>query len=81
MMSSGLRQFVSEEISEVSILFSYCDSFCCHFVIVALQKDVMMVEGDLTEDVMFSRLKSYKFNGFKTVFIMLFVKLNSSAFI
>ena len=81
MMSSGLRQFVSEEISEVSIFFSYCDSFCCHFVLVALQKDVMMVEGELNEDVMFSRLTSYKFNGFKTGFIMSFVKLINSAFI
>ena len=67
MMSSGLRQFVSEEFCEVSILFSFCGSFCCHFVIVVLQKYVMMIKGDANEDFIFSLLISYKFNGFKTV--------------
>ena len=38
MMSSGLRQFVSEEFCEVWIHFSFCGSFCCHFVKVVLQK-------------------------------------------
>ena len=67
MMSSVLRQFVSEEFCEVKILFSFCGSFCCHFVIVVLQKDVIMIKGDASEDVIFSRLTPYKFNGFKTV--------------
>ena len=58
MMSSGIRQFVSEESCE--------ESFCCHFVIVVLQKDVMVVKGDANEDVIFWRLISYNFNGFKT---------------
>ena len=75
MMSSRLRQFVSEEFCEVYILFSFSGSFCCLFVIIVLQKDVMMVKGDANEDVMFSRLISYKFNGFKTGFLKLFVKL------
>ena len=66
-MSSGLRQFVSEAFCEVQILFSFCGPFCCHFVIVVLQKDVMAVKGDANEDVIFSRLISYKFNGFETV--------------
>ena len=44
-----------------------CGSFSCHFVIVVLQEDVMMVEGDADADVILSRLISYKFNGFKTV--------------
>ena len=67
MMSSGLRQFVSEVFCEVKILFSFCGNFCSHFVIVFLQKDVMMIEVDASEDVSFSRLISYKLNGFKTV--------------
>ena len=58
-MSSGLRQFYSEEFCEVQILFSFCGSFCCHFVIVVLQKDVMMIKGDANEVVIFSRLISY----------------------
>ena len=66
-MSSGLRQFVSEEFCEVWILFSFCGSFCCHFVIVVLQKNFMMIKGNANEDVIFSQLISYKFNGFKTV--------------
>ena len=65
-MSSGLRQFVSEEICEVKILFSFCGSFCCHFVIV-LRKNFMMIKGDAIEDVIFSQLLSYKYNGFRTV--------------
>ena len=65
-MSSGLRQLVSEEICEVKILFSFRGSFCCHFVIV-LQKDFVMIKRDANEDVIFSRLLSYKFNGFRTV--------------
>ena len=60
-MSSGLRQFVLEEFCEVQILFSLCGSFCCHFVIVVLQEDVMMVERDAIEDILFSQLMSYKF--------------------
>ena len=40
---------------------------CCHFVIVVLQKDVKISKGDATKDVIFSRLLSHKFNGFKTV--------------
>ena len=57
-MSSGLRQIVSEEFCEVLKLFSFCGSFCCHFVIVVLQKYAMMVKGDANEDVMFSRIIS-----------------------
>ena len=68
MISSGLRQFVSEEFCEVWILFSFCGSFCCHFVIVVLQKGFMMIKGEANEDFKFSRLISYKFNDFKTVF-------------
>ena len=41
--------------------------FCCHFVIIVFQKDVMMIIGDANEDVILTRLISYKFNGFKTV--------------
>ena len=67
MMSSGLRQFVSEEFCGVHILFSFSGSFCCHFVIVLLQKDVTMIQGGAIEDVIFSRLMSYIFNCFKTV--------------
>ena len=67
MMSSGLRQFVSEEICEVQILFSFCGSLCCHFVMEVLQKDVMMIKGDANEDNIFSRIISFKFNGFKSV--------------
>ena len=50
-MSSGLRQILSEKFCEVKILFS----FCGHFVIVVLQKDVMMIKGDAIRDVIFSR--------------------------
>ena len=50
MMSSGLRKFVSEEFREGWILFSFCGSFCCQFVIVVLQKEVMMVKRDANED-------------------------------
>ena len=75
MMSSGLRQFVSEEFCDVWILFSFCGSFCFHFVIVVLQKEVIMIKEDGNEDVIFSWLISYKFNGFKTDFVKLFVKL------
>ena len=39
--------------------------FCCHFVIVVLQKDVMLVKADA--NVTFSRLISHKFNGFNAV--------------
>ena len=67
MMSSGLIQFVSEEFCEVQLLFSFCGSFCCHFVIVVSQKDVMMIIGDANEYVIISRLIFYKFKGFKTV--------------
>ena len=68
MMSSGLRQFVSEEFCEILIVFRFCDgSFCCDLVIVVLKKDVMMVKGDKNEDVILSWLISYIFNGFKTV--------------
>ena len=66
-MSSGLGQFVSEKFCEVLILFSFCGSFCCQFVIVVFQKDGMMIKGDANEDVIFSRLISYKCNGFKSV--------------
>ena len=66
MMSSVLRQFVSEEFSEVWILFSFCGSFCYHFVIVVLQKDVMMIRRDANEDVILYVI-SYKFNDCKTV--------------
>ena len=48
-------------------------------MIVVLQKDVMMIKEDASEDVIFSRLTPYKFNGFKTGFLNLFVKLISSA--
>ena len=48
-------------------------------MIVVLQKDIVMVKGDANEGVIFSRLISYKFNGFKTGFVKLFVKLISSA--
>ena len=58
-MSSGLTQFVSEEFREVLILLSFCGSFCCHFVMVVLQKDVMLIKIDANEDVIFSRLISY----------------------
>ena len=44
MISSGLRQFVSEEFCEVWIIFSFSGSFCCHLVIVVLQQDDMMVK-------------------------------------
>ena len=51
--------------------FSYFSVFVVlfvrHFVIVVLQKDVMMIKGDANQDVIFSWLISYKFNGFKTV--------------
>ena len=67
MMSSGLRQFVSEEFCEVKILFCFCGSFFFHFVIIVLQKDVVIIKRDANDDVIFSRLISYKFNGFKTV--------------
>ena len=50
-MSSGLGQFVSEEFCEVQILFSFCGSSCCHFVVVVLQKVVMMAYRDSNEDV------------------------------
>ena len=59
-MSSGLRQFVSEEFCEIKIIFSFCGSFCCHSVIVVLQKDDMMTKRDANEDVIFSRLLSHK---------------------
>ena len=55
---------------KIFVKFRYFSVFavlCCHFVVVVLQKDVMMIKGDENEDVMFSRLISYKFNGFKTV--------------
>ena len=78
-MSSGLRPIVSEEFCEVKILFSFCGSFCWHFVIVVLQKDVLVVKRGVNEDAIFSRLISYKFNGFKTGFVKLIVKLISSA--
>ena len=65
-MSSGLRQFVSEEFCEVWILFSFCGSFCSHFVIIVLQKDAMMIRGDANENFILHVI-SYKFNGFKTV--------------
>ena len=67
MMSSGLRKLVSEEFCGVQILFSFCGSFCCHFVAVVLQKDATMIKEDKNEDVIFSRLISYIFNGFKNV--------------
>ena len=67
MMSSGLRQFVSEDFCEVQIFFSFCGSFCFHLVIVVLEKDIIMIKRDANEDVIFSLLISYKFNGFKTV--------------
>ena len=67
MMSSVLIQFLSEEFFEVWILFSFCGSSCCQFVIVVLQKDVMMIKGDANEDVILSQLISYKFNGFRIV--------------
>ena len=67
MMSAWLRQFVSEDISEVQILFSFYVSYFRHFVIIVLQKDVIMIKGDTNADDMFSRLISYNSNGFKTV--------------
>ena len=66
-MSSELRQFVSDEFCEVYLLISFCGSFCCHFCDSRFTKNVMMIEGDANEDVIFSRLISYKFNGFQTV--------------
>ena len=65
-MSSGLRKFVSEEFCNVQKLFSLYGSFC-HFAIVVIQKDVMMIKEEAYEDFIFSRLISYKFNDFKTV--------------
>ena len=47
--------------------FSVFVVFCCRFVTVVLQKDVTMIIKDANEDVIFSWLLSYKFNGFKTV--------------
>ena len=66
-MSSALRQFVSEEFWEVWKLFSFLVlllSFCDNRF---TKKDVVISEGDAIEDFIFSQLRSYKFNGFKTV--------------
>ena len=43
----------------VVLFWSFCDS--------RFTKDVMMIKGDKNEEFIFSRLISYKFNGFKTV--------------
>ena len=42
------------------MLFRFCGSFCSHFEIVALQKDVTIIKGDANEDIMFSRFLIYK---------------------
>ena len=75
-MSSGLRQFVSEEFCEVEIIFSFCGSFYCHFVMVVLQKDVMVVKGQMK--MLYSR-GYYLINLILYLNLKLFVKIFSSA--
>ena len=41
--------------------------FCCHFELVFLQKDLMIFNGNASEDLIFSRLTFNKFKSFNTV--------------
>ena len=63
----GLDNLFPKSFVEFRYFSVFVVLFVVIFVIVVLQKDVMMIEGDANEDVIFSRLISYKIKGFKTV--------------
>ena len=78
-MSLGLNQYITE-FCEFQVLFDVSGYFSCHSETVFPQKDFMMLNGDASKALIFSRLIYYKFNGLLTDFVKLFEKLFSSAF-